>query len=132
NLALDKHRASFDQTHRFITNFIYELPFGTGRRWLNSGFAPLRKAAEGWTVGTIITKQSGSPIWVTSGRSTFNQFTTAIGAQFAGSSFNDFVNNAGVVKTASGVFFFDPKMLTLTNNSSGATTAASLNSGLLT
>ena len=32
NLALDKHRASFDQTHRFIANFIYELPFGPGRR----------------------------------------------------------------------------------------------------
>src|SRR5262245_58543751 len=33
NLAEDKHRASFDQTHRFIANFIYELPFGPGRQW---------------------------------------------------------------------------------------------------
>ena len=37
NLTIDKHRASFDQTHRFITNLIYELPFGPGRQWLNGG-----------------------------------------------------------------------------------------------
>ncbi|MGH9937632.1 MAG: hypothetical protein ACREAM_15395, partial [Blastocatellia bacterium] len=54
NLAIDKHRASFDQAHRFAANFIYELPFGPGRQWLNSGFAPLRKAVEGWQVGSII------------------------------------------------------------------------------
>jgi hypothetical protein len=141
NLALDKHRASFDQTHRFIANFIYELPFGPGRQWLNSGFAPLRKAVEGWQVGGIINVQTGSPIFVTSGRSTFNQFSAGvqqfgsvnpiIGAQLAGISFEDFENAVGIFKTPDGVFFFDPKLLNITRNAAGQFTGATLKPGLL-
>ncbi|MGH9839535.1 MAG: carboxypeptidase regulatory-like domain-containing protein [Blastocatellia bacterium] len=139
NLAIDKHRASFDQTHRFVTNFIYELPFGPGRRWLGNAFAPLRKAVEGWQVGGIIAVQTGNPIFVTSGRSTFNQFTGAantgtapIGAQFVGSNFNQFRDSAGINKTAAGVFFFDPNLLNITTNpTTGQLTGATLKSGLL-
>ncbi len=135
NLGLDRHRASFDQTHRFITNFIYELPFGPGRTWLNSGFAPLRKAVEGWQVGGIVNVQTGSPIFITSGRTTFNQFnagnTPTIGAQFVGSSFDDFKNAAGIFKTPAGVFFFDPNLLNITTNAAGQLTGATLKPGLL-
>jgi hypothetical protein len=131
NLSLDKHRASFDQTHRFIANFIYELPFGPGRRWLSGSFAPLRKAVEGFQVGSIVAVQTGPPIFITSGRSTFNQFTQNIGAAFAGSSFADFQNAMGIFKTPDGVFFIDPNMLTITRNASGAFTGATLKPGLL-
>ncbi len=131
NLAIDRHRASFDQTHRFITNFIYELPFGAGRRWLSSGFAPLRKAVEGWQVGGIVNVQTGPPIFITSGRSTFNQSTATIGAQFVGSSFNSFRDAAGIYKTAAGVFFFDPNLLNITTNAAGQLTGATLKPGLL-
>jgi len=135
SLAEDKHRASFDQTHRFIANFIYELPFGPGRAWLNSGFVPLRKAVEGWQVGGIINTQSGPPIFITSGRASFNQFsagnTPTIGAQFVGSSFDDFKNATGIFKTPAGVFFFDPSMLNITTNAAGQLTGATLKPGLL-
>ncbi|HKQ91609.1 MAG TPA: TonB-dependent receptor [Blastocatellia bacterium] len=131
NLSLDKHRASFDQTHRFIANFIYELPFGPGRRWLSGGFAPLRKAVEGFQVGSIISYQTGAPIFITSGRSTVNQFTGNIGAQFVGASFDDFKNSAGIYKTPDGVFFFNPNMLNITKNAAGAFTGATLKPGLL-
>ena len=98
NPSLDIHRASFDQTHRFISNFIYELPIGTGRRWLNSGYAPVRKALEGWQVTGIVNVQSGFPFSVFSNRSTFNSFTggnsgTSVGlnpALLTGMSFKDF------------------------------------------
>ena len=139
NLAIDKHRASFDQTHRFVTNFIYELPFGPGRRWLSNAFAPLRKVVEGWQVGSIVAVQTGSPIFVTSGRSTFNQFTGAagtgtgpIGAQFVGSNFNQFRDAASIFKTPAGVFFFDPNLLNITTNpTTGQLTGSTLKSGLL-
>lgn len=131
NLALDKHRASFDQTHRFIANFIYELPFGPGRHF-NVGFAPLRKVLEGWQMGGIINVQTGNPIFITSGRSSFNQFTATIGSQFVGSDFNTFNNAAGIYKTAAGVFFFDPSLLNVTTNpTTGQLTGATLKSGLL-
>ena len=63
--------------------------------------------------------QTGAPIFITSGRSTFNQFTNNIGAQFVGSSFDDFKNAAGIFKTPDGVFFFDPNMLNITKNAAG-------------
>jgi hypothetical protein len=141
NLALDKHRASFDQTHRFITNLIYELPFGPGRRFLNSGFAPLRKAVEGWQVGGIINVQTGPPIFITSGRTTVNQFGAGIqqfgslipitGAQLQGISFADFEKAAGVFKTPDGVFFFDPNLLNITKNAAGEFQNAALKPGLI-
>lgn len=141
NFGLDKHRASFDQTHRFITNLIYELPFGPGRRWLSSGFAPLRKAVEGWQVGGIINVQTGPPIFITSGRTTVNQFGAGIlqfgslipntGAQLTGISFEDFKNASGIFKTPDGVFFFDPNLLNITKNAAGAVTSVTLKPGLL-
>jgi hypothetical protein len=138
NLSLDKHRAGFDQTHRFVGNFIYELPFGSGRRWLNGGIPVLGKAIEGWQVGSIIAWQTGGPIGVFSGRSTFNQFNLATAnnpglnpAQLVGITAEEFRNSAGIFKTPSGVFFFDPKLLDITTNAQGQLTGATLKAGLL-
>ncbi len=133
DIRLDRHRASFDQTHRFIANFIYELPFGAGRRWLNGGNPLVRKATEGWNWGGIINWQSGPPLGVFSSRSTFNQFNTTLNpAQLAaGSTFDNFRNNARIYKTASGVFFINPSLLNVTTNTSGQATGATLKSGLL-
>ena len=75
--------------------------------------------------------QTGAPIFITSGRSTFNQFTGNIGAQFTGSSFEDFKNAAGIFKTPDGVFFFNPNMLDITKNAAGALTGVTLKQGLL-
>ena len=132
NLLLDKHRAGFDQTHRFIGNFIYELPFGSGRRWLNGGIPVLGKVVEGWQVGSIISWQTGGPIGVFSGRSTFNQFNTGLNpAVLVGMTSEEFRNSAGIFKTPAGVFFFDPNLLNITTNAQGRLTGATLKDGLL-
>jgi hypothetical protein len=132
NVALDRHRASFDQTHRFIGNFIYELPFGAGRRWLNGGIPVLSKVIEGWSMGGIINWQSGGPLGVFSGRATFNNFNAGLNpAQLAGISFEDFRNNTGIYKTASGVFFVNPNLLNVTTNTLGQATGATLKPGQL-
>jgi hypothetical protein len=139
NPSLDIHRASFDQTHRFISNFIYELPIGTGRRWLNSGYAPVRKALEGWEVTGIVNVQSGFPFSVFSNRSTFNSFTggnsgTSVGlnpALLTGMSFKDFQNSVGLFKTPTGVFFIDPTLLTTsTSATTGLVNSATAKAGL--
>jgi hypothetical protein len=132
NIKLDRHRANFDQTHRFIGNFIYELPFGVGRRWLNGGNPVIRKAAEGWQLGGIVNWQSGPPLGVFSGRTTFNQFNAGLNpAQLAGTSFDEFRQNTGIFKTASGVFFVNPSLLNVTTNTTGQATGATLKPGLL-
>jgi hypothetical protein len=118
-IALDRHRASFDQTHRLIANFIYELPFGTGRRWLGSGFAPLRKIAEGWQIGSIINWQSGQPVSIYSNRSTFNEANPGLNpANLVGISFDRLRDAMGVYKTPKGVFFIDPTYLNAASNNS--------------
>lgn len=131
NIRLDRHRASFDQTHRFVANFIYDLPFGTGRRWLN-GVPVLRKVVEGWSLGGIMNWQSGGPLGVFSGRTTFNQSNAGLNpAQLAGTSFEEFRKNTGIFRTASGIFFVNPSLLNVTTNSAGQATGATLKPGML-
>jgi len=133
NIRIDRHRAGFDQTHRFIANFIYELPFGTGRQWLSGGVAPLRKIVEGWQVGSIINWQSGAPVSFYSNRSTLNAANAALNpAVLTGMSFQELKNAKGVYKTDLGVFFIDPKYLnTTTNPTTGALATAYLKDGLM-
>jgi hypothetical protein len=133
DVRTDRHRAGFDQTHRIIANLIYELPFGTGRRWLTGGFAPLRKVLEGWQVGSIINWQSGAPVSFYSNRSTFNQSNPGLNpAVLTGMSFQELKNAMGVYKTALGVFFIDPKNLNITTNpNTGALATAVLKDGIM-
>jgi len=134
NMKLDKHRSSFDQTHRFISNFIYELPFGTGRRWLNSSFMPLRKLVEGWQLGSILNWQTGAPVSIFSGRTTFNNFNSGLNpAVLLGSTtFQQIRDAMGVYKTGVGVFFIDPTYLNITTDpKTGKLTGATLKDGYL-
>src|SRR5262249_24430616 len=55
---LERSLASYDQTRRFITSLLYELPFGKGKRWLNSG-SPVNAVLGGWQANTIITFAEG-------------------------------------------------------------------------
>jgi hypothetical protein len=117
NLRLDYVNSVQDQRHRFVANAVYDLPFGTNRRYLNQIWAPARKAIEGWTLGAIQTWQSGLPFYITSGRSTFNSFNAgSTPAQLVGMTFDEFKKNIGVFKTGSGVFFINPDLLTLDIN----------------
>ena len=50
--------------HVLVFNYILELPFGKGRRWLNGG-GVVDKLVGGWQVGNIHRYQSGVPLVVT-------------------------------------------------------------------
>jgi hypothetical protein len=60
-LRCERALSNFDIRHRFVSNFTYDLPFGPGGMWANSGSGALSKLAEGWQVGGIFTFQSGQP-----------------------------------------------------------------------
>lgn len=52
-------------THRVTGNFIYELPFGRGKQWLNSGRAA-HAVFGGWEIAGIYSYHSGqfmTPLW---------------------------------------------------------------------
>ena len=59
-----------DRRHVIHVSGTYDLPFGSGRRWLNDGI--LEKIAGNWTVSTIVTFQSGTPFRITGNNNTFN------------------------------------------------------------
>jgi len=67
---LNRARSSADITHIFVQSYVYELPFGKGRRWLKSG--PGAWTLGGWQVNGIFTAQSGAPLDITYSNVTLN------------------------------------------------------------
>jgi hypothetical protein len=59
NLGAEWARSRSDVRHRFVLNFIYDLPFGKGQDGVWSAII------RNWQVGTIMNAQSGSPLTVT-------------------------------------------------------------------
>jgi hypothetical protein len=60
NLAAERGLSSFDQRHKFTGDFLYELPFGTGKRWVSAA-GPMARAFGDWTVSGSFTIASGTP-----------------------------------------------------------------------
>lgn len=63
NMAADYGPLAFDIPQRFVASAIYELPFGSGRRWLGDG--PAAAVLGGWSVNGILTLSGGRPFTIT-------------------------------------------------------------------
>jgi hypothetical protein len=63
--------SDIDRPHSFHLSNIVELPFGTGRRWLNGG-GVTSAIVGGWQVNNIVSFFSGTPFNVTSGGASLN------------------------------------------------------------
>jgi hypothetical protein len=72
NPWIERGNASLDRRLAWVTSFVYELPFGPGKRALTSG--PGAWLLGGWQVGGILNLLGGTP----DGHS-FNQNTTNVG-----------------------------------------------------
>lgn len=53
-------RAGFDRRHTFVQSYIYELPFGKGKRWAQSGAGAW--ILGGWQLNGILTLMTGNAI----------------------------------------------------------------------
>jgi hypothetical protein len=62
NRRADWGPSTNDIPHRFTWSSVYELPFGTGKRFLPDH--PLRHIVGGWGIGSVVTLQSGPPFSV--------------------------------------------------------------------
>jgi hypothetical protein len=62
NRKLEKSVASFDHPQSLKLTWIYDLPFGRGRRWLNSGKTD--RLFSGWQVTAIQQYLSGDPLQI--------------------------------------------------------------------
>jgi hypothetical protein len=70
NLRAERGPAEFDIEHRFVASYIWELPFGRGRRFGNKWNRAVDFALGGWQVTGIHVLQSGLALTATLGGST--------------------------------------------------------------
>ncbi len=71
NLARNRAVAGFDRTHIFRAAFVAELPFGAGKRFLQSpGMA--RTLLSGWQTNGIFSAYSGTPFTVSASSGSLN------------------------------------------------------------
>lgn len=123
---LDVQRADFDQTHVFNFNGIYQLPFGSGKRFLNwSGVAD--KLFGGWELSGLWQWSSGAPITFVDSRGTLNRGARS-GRQTAFSSLsNEEIRAlAGVFEANGNIYFVNPSII----NSNGRASTGYIYSGL--
>jgi hypothetical protein len=132
NKDLNYLRSTQDQTARFVTNALYELPFGKGKPFGSDMNSWLDRLVGHWSVGGIWTWSTGSPFYVSSGRTTFNNGTANNGAQLVGITFDEFKKHVGVYNTPGGIFYIDPALLDITYTASGKVASSKLKAGLMT
>ena len=70
NLKAERGLSEFDIKHRFVASYIYELPFGQGRRWGSNWNKVTDAFLGGWQVSGINTFQSGLGLTATLAGST--------------------------------------------------------------
>jgi hypothetical protein len=67
-------RLDFDRTHTFVQSYVWQLPFGKGQRWVQSGIGGM--ILGDWQVNGVFTLMSGRPI----------TFGTTVSANASGNS----------------------------------------------
>jgi hypothetical protein len=65
DIAAEWGLSDFNQKYRYIASFVYDLPFGKGRKWLTSSPRWLDALAGGWEATGILTLATGRPFTVT-------------------------------------------------------------------
>jgi hypothetical protein len=71
NQGLNYFPSAFDVRHVMHASGTYDFPFGHGRRFLNQSRIA-NAAIGGWTLGSIVTWESGEPYLLSGGTATFN------------------------------------------------------------
>jgi hypothetical protein len=77
NRGLEKGRAGYDRSHRWLLTANYELPFGPGQKWAQSGWK--KWIFGGLELSWIQTVESGNPLSFSFDGSPFNYFPTFAG-----------------------------------------------------
>ena len=66
NLRGERARSFQDVRHRLVVSYLYELPFGKGRRFLSSASGATNAVAGGWQINGITFYQSGRAFTINS------------------------------------------------------------------
>jgi hypothetical protein len=77
NRRLNYAPSDFDRTHVVQAYWVYQLPFGSGKRYMGSASGFTQRLVGGWQVSGTGTFQSGRPFTVYSGYYQFNNVVQA-------------------------------------------------------
>lgn len=83
NPKLEKTLTSFNLPHAFKTNFVFELPFGKGRKFASGANGLTNRIINGWSLSSLMLYQSGSPFSIFSDRGTLNRAVRSASANTA-------------------------------------------------
>jgi len=89
--GIDYGNVNFTRRNRFLTTFLYDLPFGKGKMLLNGANGFVDRVVNGWELGGVLLFQSGPFM-------TVSQLNDPCGC-----GFNDFNSTGGRADTVSGV-----------------------------
>jgi hypothetical protein len=121
NMRLSYGPTLFDIRHSVHISGTYDLPFGKGKQFLSN--SALDRVVGGWTIGTIITLQSGNPFPLQGGYNTFNDYADG-GVVLNGVTVSQLQSSVGVYRIAGqpAVDFINPKYLQNNGTGGGANT----------
>ncbi|HZQ50694.1 MAG TPA: TonB-dependent receptor [Bryobacteraceae bacterium] len=107
-LSLNRQTLSFDHTHVLKMSFVYDLPFGAGRKWANTNGAA-KAILGGWEINGIFSAWTGSPL-------TVSQTSSFLNTPFTGQTPN-FSGTLSMPKgTGPGQYWFSPSAFTPTQS----------------
>ena len=72
NLHAERSVTLYDVPHRAVMSFIYDLPFGKGKKFMNGTNGGVSRLVGGWGINGITTFQSGNPLNMTMAVNTTN------------------------------------------------------------
>src|SRR3954447_8211967 len=74
NLRAERSLASFNAAHRLVISYVYDLPFGKGKRMFGGVHGAADKLISGWAFNGVTTLQSGFPLAFTTASNLTNSY----------------------------------------------------------
>lgn len=97
NTRLDRGLADFNQKHVLSATWIYELPFGKGKRFLKSAPRAVEAILGGWSLQGFNSNMSGEPFSISGGAKTANFSSTTRAAVTGATPVSNLAPKAGIV-----------------------------------
>lgn len=121
---LEYTRADFDRTHTFNFNVNYELPFGRGKPFLNSG-GVVDKILGGWQLTSIVNIGSGTPISILDPNGTLNRTgRSPRQTAFSNLSLDDIRSLIGRYEVDGRIYWIDPSVIAPDGSATGGSYSA--------
>jgi hypothetical protein len=104
--------SSQDIRHRFVASFVYDLPFGQGRRFGGGWKRGLNLVLGGWQVNGILTFQSGLPLIITQAVNNTNLFSPSQRPTWSGQDPN--IDGSSLTRDEHILRWFDTSVFSVT------------------